>query len=455
LIRPRPSARPGFLAGGGLIRPRQEHRPAAADGRTPGDAKACVSCDRHGGGERSGSDVTLRLDAKQPASRFERADDLGKEARRVRHLVDHVEREGDVDTARQVRDVQAVRLRKTGIDAIEQTRLGGPPSETCEHPLLYVHGNDASPRAHHAGKVEGEKPHSAPRLEHEHALADEWRQRFDRVLPEAAEGADEPVAEPPWANVMGHESPSPASRSRPRCILPEDPSGRTAPSVAFLVPGGTVCRRRSRVRATGVTLAAVNAEPLVPQAGAVPPHRGNRVSRALARWALHRARWRLAGTFPAVPKAVIVVAPHTSNWDFPLGILVMFAVGLRIGWLGKHTLFWWPLGPVMKWLDGIPVRRDESSGTVAEIVARFHQRSRMLLALSPEGTRKAVTKWRMGFAHIAKGAGVPVVPVAFDWGRREVRFGPPFELTGTLAEGEMALRSWFAGVTGRNPGQAY
>jgi 1-acyl-sn-glycerol-3-phosphate acyltransferase len=175
----------------------------------------------------------------------------------------------------------------------------------------------------------------------------------------------------------------------------------------------------------------------------------------MARWLLRRAQWRFVGTFPDVPKAVIIVAPHTSNWDFPLGILVIFALGLRISWLGKHTLFWWPLGPLMRWLDGIPVRRGESSGTVAEIVAKFHQRPLMLLALSPEGTRKAVNRWRMGFAHIAAGAGVPVVPVAFDWGRREVRLGHAFELTGAVEADEMALRSWFTGATGRNPEQTY
>jgi 1-acyl-sn-glycerol-3-phosphate acyltransferase len=172
----------------------------------------------------------------------------------------------------------------------------------------------------------------------------------------------------------------------------------------------------------------------------------------VARWLLARARWQFAGTFPDVPKAVIIVAPHSSNWDFPLGVAVMFALGLRISWLGKHTLFRWPLSPMMRWLDGIPVRRDEGAGTVAQVVALFRERPRMLLALSPEGTRKAVSRWRMGFAHIATGAGVPVVPVAFDWGRREVRMGAAVELTGDTAADEASLREWFAGATGRNPG---
>jgi 1-acyl-sn-glycerol-3-phosphate acyltransferase len=145
-----------------------------------------------------------------------------------------------------------------------------------------------------------------------------------------------------------------------------------------------------------------------------------------------------------VPKAIVVVAPHTTNWDFLVGVLTMFAVGLRISWLGKHTLFRWPLRPLMLWLDGVPVRRHSGSGTVARVVETMRERETMLLAVAPEGTRQAVDGWRMGFAHIAVGAGVPVVPVAFDWGTRTVRFGPAFTLTGDLAADETTLRGWFA-----------
>ena len=145
-----------------------------------------------------------------------------------------------------------------------------------------------------------------------------------------------------------------------------------------------------------------------------------------------------------MPKAIVVVAPHTTNWDFLVGMLTLFALGMRIGWLGKHTLFRWPLRPLMLWLDGVPVRRDSGSGTVAKLVETMRQRETMLLAVAPEGTRRAVSGWRMGFAHVAVGAGVPVVPVAFDWTRRVVAFGPAFTLTGDLAADERTLRAWFA-----------
>lgn len=186
----------------------------------------------------------------------------------------------------------------------------------------------------------------------------------------------------------------------------------------------------------------------------VLPRRGNRVARALARALMRLWRWRLEGSFPEVPKAVVVVAPHTTNWDFPVGVLTLFALDLKINWLGKHTLFRWPLRPLMLWLDGIPVRRGERSGTVARLVETIRARETMLLAVAPEGTRSTVTEWKMGFAHIALGAGVPVIPVAFEWARRTVRLGPALTLIGDLAADEKMLREWFALGSAAPPGGA-
>jgi len=160
-------------------------------------------------------------------------------------------------------------------------------------------------------------------------------------------------------------------------------------------------------------------------------------------------RWRFAGTFPDLPKAVLVVAPHTSNWDFIVGALAMLALGLRISWLGKHTLFRWPLGTLMRRLGGLPVRRDQGAGTVGQAVTLFDRHDRLLVALAPEGTRRAVARWRGGFSRIAAGAGVPAIPIAFDWARREVRIGTPVGLSGDPAADERTLRPWFADVVPR------
>ncbi len=201
----------------------------------------------------------------------------------------------------------------------------------------------------------------------------------------------------------------------------------------------------------GVRFEAVLANGGDLELGASVPRRGNRVSRWLARRAFRLWGWGIAGHFPDVPKAIVVVAPHTTNWDLLVAMLTAFAIGLRISWLGKHTLFRWPLRPLMLWLDGVPVRRNSGSGTVAKLVETMRQRETMVLAVAPEGTRRAVSGWRMGFAHVAVGAGVPVVPVGFDWGRRVVEIGPAFTLTGDLAADERTLRAWFAGH-GLEPG---
>lgn len=181
------------------------------------------------------------------------------------------------------------------------------------------------------------------------------------------------------------------------------------------------------------------------------PRRRNPLTRALGRAAMAATGWRLDGAVPDLPKAVLVVAPHTSNWDFPVGVMAMFAHDLRISWLGKHTLFRGPLGMLMRILGGIPVRRGEGTGTVAEAIASFGAREQLLLALAPEGTRRAVSGWKQGFSRIAAGAGVPVVPVALDWGRRRVRLGPPFAMTGEASSDEATLRRWFAGVVACRP----
>lgn len=182
----------------------------------------------------------------------------------------------------------------------------------------------------------------------------------------------------------------------------------------------------------------------IPGLGTAVPKRGNRVSRTLAGVAFRLWRWRYAGTFPDVPKAILVIAPHTTNWDWIVAMLATFTLGLRIHWLGKHTLFRWPLKPLMLFFDGIPVRRGSRSGTVAKLVEIMRERERMLLAVAPEGTRRAVDGWRMGFAHVAVGAGVPVVPIAFDWARRVVALGPALTLSGDLVADEAMLRAWFS-----------
>ncbi len=181
----------------------------------------------------------------------------------------------------------------------------------------------------------------------------------------------------------------------------------------------------------------------VPPLPSIIPARGNVGTRTLARAAMRLFGWRFEGTLPALPKFVLIVAPHTSNWDFVIGIMVMFALGIRGTFLGKHTLFWWPLGIVMRWLGGLPVIRSSSQNQVEQTIHHLRSRARVVLALSPEGTRTKLPAWRTGFYYLAKGAGVPNVPVALDFLAKTIRILPPFTPTDDIAADLASLQANF------------
>jgi 1-acyl-sn-glycerol-3-phosphate acyltransferase len=143
-------------------------------------------------------------------------------------------------------------------------------------------------------------------------------------------------------------------------------------------------------------------------------------------------RWRIEGEIPDLAKMVIIAAPHTTNWDFVVGIAAKLALGLEVLWLGKDTLFRFPLGVLMRRLGGLPVDRTASHGVVDAIVREFETRDPRIIGLAPEGTRKRVTRWRTGFYHIARGAGVPIVTVALNWDARALQLGAPFTTTGDV-----------------------
>lgn len=155
-----------------------------------------------------------------------------------------------------------------------------------------------------------------------------------------------------------------------------------------------------------------------------PPRRGTPRTRAFARGVMRLFGWDIEGELPPAPKFVFAVAPHTSNWDFPIGVLAMFAFGVRLSWLGKDSIFFFPVSPILRWLGGEPVDRSAPHGLVGEAVARFRSREQWVLAIAPEGTRKRVERWKTGFYRIAVGAGVPICPARIDYSRRRLGLGP-------------------------------
>lgn len=187
---------------------------------------------------------------------------------------------------------------------------------------------------------------------------------------------------------------------------------------------------------------------LPPNAPRMPRHP---FMEGLGKAVLRAGGWRMAGAFPDVPKAVLVAAPHSSNWDGIWGFAAKLGLGVRLSILGKDALVRMPLlGPWLGTQGVIPVDRNASHGVVGQAVAALRASERMWFAIAPEGTRKPVQRWKPGFWHIARGAGVPVVPAGFDYPCRTIRIGPAFELSSDMQADIARLQRWYRPFKGRN-----
>jgi 1-acyl-sn-glycerol-3-phosphate acyltransferase len=163
--------------------------------------------------------------------------------------------------------------------------------------------------------------------------------------------------------------------------------------------------------------------------------------------------WRAVGSLAGYPKCVIVVAPHTSNWDFPVLMLVKIALRLQVSWMGKNTLFRPPFGGIMRWLGGLPIDRSARHNVVEQAVESFRMRDRLLLAIPPEGTRKRAPYWRSGFYHIALGAQVPLALAYADYQRKVGGIGHVFVPSGDVDADMTIIRNFYSGIVGKRPDQ--
>lgn len=164
--------------------------------------------------------------------------------------------------------------------------------------------------------------------------------------------------------------------------------------------------------------------------------------------------WTIDGKVPDHKKMVIAVAPHTSNQDFFVGIAAALALDLNIRFLGKHSIFVWPVKRLLRALGGIPVDRRHPHGVVGQVVAEFAQRQTLLLGLSPEGSRKKVEQWRSGFWHIAKQANVPVCLIGLDYKHKQLVFGPCVTVGENFADDLQQMRLFFQQMTAKYPENA-
>lgn len=170
-----------------------------------------------------------------------------------------------------------------------------------------------------------------------------------------------------------------------------------------------------------------------------------------SRFTLKLMGWKIIGALPQVKKYIIIVAPHTSNWDLVIGLLARFAVKTKINFLIKDQAFVFPLGNLLKALGGTPVDRSRKGNHVENVVTLYNSLDEFKLAITPEGTRGAVTRWKEGFYHIANQAGVPVVMVGFDYSAKEIRIKEPFSLTGDINADFPEFISYFRTIKGYYP----
>ncbi|WKD86702.1 hypothetical protein KCTC32516_02078 [Polaribacter huanghezhanensis] len=164
--------------------------------------------------------------------------------------------------------------------------------------------------------------------------------------------------------------------------------------------------------------------------------------------------WKLVNNFPKdIKKYVVIAAPHTSWQDFPIGILARNTSGIKINFIGKDSLFKAPFGFIFRGLGGAPVDRSQSNNLVDAIVHVFHTKDEFRLALSPEGTRQKIAKWKTGFYYIAKGAKVPIVMATLDFKNKQVKISEPYYTTDDKEKDFKHFKSFFTPEMAKKPTQ--
>ncbi|MBU2712728.1 lysophospholipid acyltransferase family protein [Zooshikella harenae] len=169
----------------------------------------------------------------------------------------------------------------------------------------------------------------------------------------------------------------------------------------------------------------------------------------LSKLILRLAGWQFGGQPPQLAKYVLIAAPHTSNWDFFYFIAMAFLFRAKLHWLGKHSLFKGPFGPIMRWLGGIPINRAQRNNRVQQLVELFNTSENFVLTIAPEGTRAQVSHWKSGFYHIAVGAGVPLQLAYLDFANKRGGFGPLVWPTGDFESDLVKIQQFFVPFKGK------
>jgi len=161
--------------------------------------------------------------------------------------------------------------------------------------------------------------------------------------------------------------------------------------------------------------------------------------------------WKLSGQRPPFKKCLLLAAPHTSNWDVPLMLAMSYIYGIRVSWIGKHSLFQGPLGPLMRWLGGVPVDRRARHNAVQQLVDEFNRRDELYLMITPEGTRGRAEYWKSGFYHIAQGASVPIILGLLDYKKKVGGLFEAVYASGDMKADMETFREFYRDASGKFP----
>jgi 1-acyl-sn-glycerol-3-phosphate acyltransferase len=175
------------------------------------------------------------------------------------------------------------------------------------------------------------------------------------------------------------------------------------------------------------------------------------LAQIIAQFILRLLGWKVEARLPKARKFVLVGAPHTSNWDFIMMLLIMNALGLQLNWVGKDSLFNGSFGSLMRRLGGIPVDRSARNGFVDQMVAEFNRRESMILVIAPEGTRGKSKYWKTGFYYIASGARVPIALGYVDYALKTGGIGTSLQPSGDVQADMLPIARFYSGITGKHP----
>ncbi len=183
----------------------------------------------------------------------------------------------------------------------------------------------------------------------------------------------------------------------------------------------------------------------------IGPPTVNKFQKLLGKSFLKLVSWEAVGDVPEIPKFVMILAPHTSNWDFIFIMAILYALGIKFYWFGKKEVFRWPVGGFFKWLGGIPIDRGSRNNIVQQTVKIIQSQEQIIVGVTPEGTRGNTKYWKTGFYHIAHQAQVPIVVAFLDYDRKIGGLGPTIDPSGDIDEDMKIIHQFYKEIIAKHP----